>query len=638
MTDSKENKGQRDKELGLHREISRRDFLNGAALGVGGLLAAPHLFAAKVQGERSAASYPPALTGMRGSHEGSYQVAHSLRDGDFWSSAGSPADTGETYDLVVVGGGISGLSAAYFFRKLVSPKARVLILENHDDFGGHARRNEFRLGNRLLLAYAGAQSIERPSRYSPVSSKLLRELGVDIKRFYKAYDQTLYSSLKLTTGAFFDKETFGSDRLVTGMGSRPWPEFLAEAPLSESARQDIARIYTEKVDYLPGLSRQAKKARLARMSYADFLTKVTRVHADAIAFFQSRTHDLWGVGIDAVAALSCYEEGDDYGLPYPGFQGLNLGAVEEDEPYIFHFPDGNASIARLLVRALIPGSIPGNTMDDIVTAGVDYGRLDEPSCPVRLRLNSTVVRARHDGDPASAKEVEIAYVQGGRLMSVRANACVLACWNMIIPYLCPELPEKQKDALAYGVKTPLVYTHVLIRDWTAFERLKVQDVVAPGGYHSYTGLDFPVSLPGYAFPRTPQEPMVLFMLRTPCSPGLPIKQQFRLGRAELLATPFETFERNIRDQLARMLGGGGFDPARDIAGITVNRWAHGYAYTYTPLWDPDFREEERPCVLGRRRFGRISIANSDAEASAYTDAAIDQAHRAVRELVASPRA
>ena len=184
------------------------------------------------------------------------------------------------------------------------------------------------------------------------------------------------------------------------------------------------------------------------------------------------------------------------------------------------------------------------------------------------------------------------------------------------------------------MKTPLVYTHVALRHWTSFAKLGVHQIVAPGGYHTYVALDFPVSLGQYAFPSKPDEPMVLFMLRTPCSPGLPMRDQFRAGRGELLSTPFEKFERNIRDQLARMLGGAGFDPARDIAGITVNRWAHGYAYTPNPLFDPDWKsEEERPWVIGRRRHGQIAIANSDAGASAYSDVAIDQAFRAVQELL-----
>jgi spermidine dehydrogenase len=305
---------------------------------------------------------------------------------------------------------------------------------------------------------------------------------------------------------------------------------------------------------------------------------------------------------------------------------------EKDEPYIFHFPDGNASIARMLVRSLIPGCIPGHTMEDIVTARADYSRLDDAGSPVRIRLNSTAVHVEHTGPVRSAREVEVAYMRGGKLQSVKGKACVLACYNGMIPYLCPELPEKQKTALAYGVKAPLIYTHVALRNWTSFAKLGVHQIVAPGSYHSYVALDFPVSLGQYAFPRTPEDPMVLFMLRTPCQPGIPERDQHRAGRYELMQTPFSVFERNIRDQLARMLGSAGFDPARDIQGITVNRWAHGYAYEYNSLFDPAWAEGEQPCVLGRKPFGRIAIANSDAGASAYTNVAIDQAYRAVQEL------
>ncbi|MFI5182833.1 MAG: NAD(P)-binding protein [Vicinamibacteria bacterium] len=624
----------------MRRRITRRDFLNGAAVGIGGILASRGLSAdalADVDPARAPDYYPPALTGLRGSHEGSYAVAHSLKDGAFWGSAGPTEDTGETYDLVVVGGGLSGLSAAYFFRQAAGPKARILILENHDDFGGHARRNEFRHGNRLLLSYGGTQSIESPSKYSAVGKKLLHELGIETQRFYTAYDQKLYASMRLGSGAFFDKETFGADRLVAGIDSRPPRTWLAETPLSETARRDLERLYVEKRDHLPGLSVRDKEERLARMSYADFLTKAAGASPEVLPFLQTRTHDLWGLGVDAIPALACARETDDYGVGYPGFGGIGLAAETaggREEPYIFHFPDGNASIARMLVRSLMSATVAGHTMEDIVTARLDYGRLDEASSSVRLRLNSTVVRARHLGDPASAREVEVAYVRGGKLESVRAGACVLACWNGIIPHLCPELPAVQKDALAYGVKVPFLYTHVLIRNWTAFQKLGVHQVSAPGSYHSWVALDFPVSLGTYRFPRSPDEPMVLFLMRAPCRPGLPARDQHRAGRMELLSTTFETMERNIRDELGRMLGGGGFDPARDIEAITVNRWAHGYAYWYNTLFDPDWPKEERPCVVGRKAFGRLSIANSDAEANAYTQAAIDQAHRAVGEILA----
>jgi spermidine dehydrogenase len=628
--------GNRDRLLGMNRRITRRDFLNGVAVSIGalGYASLPAFSTAQSDlktASHAAATYPPALTGMRGLAAGSYDVAHALRDGTFWENAGSPTDTHETYDLVVVGGGISGLAAAHFYRQQAGKASRILILDNNDDFGGHARRNELRVAGRLLLSNGGTQSIESPSQYSEVAKAVLKDLGVQTKIFYKAYDQSLYS--RLGTACFFDQETFGEDRLVAGMGSTPWPEFLKKSPLPEKVQREIARLYGEKKNYLPGLTKEEKHARLAKISYAGFLTEICQADPAVLPFFQSYTNDLFAVGIDAVSALACYRNPDDYGgYQYAGFEGLDLGGEEEKEdPYIFHFPDGNASIARLLVRSLIPEAIPGHTMEDVVTAQANYGELDQPSSSIRIRLNSTAVRARHSGPPDSSRQVEVSYVQAGKLKKVTAKCCVLACYNTMVPYLCPELPEKQKEALHYCVKEPLIYTHVAIRNWTAFHKIGIRQIISPGSYHSFTMLDFPVSLGKYQFPSKPEEPMVLFMLRTPSKPGLPRRDQYRMGRYELISTSFSEFERNIRGQLNRMLAPAGFDSARDIAAITVNRWAHGYAYEYDSLFDPHWAPQDRPCVIGRKQFGRISIANSDAGASAYTNVAIDQAYRAVQE-------
>jgi spermidine dehydrogenase len=632
-----------DADLGMKRRITRRDFLNGASIAVGATLTAPQgvwaeafgLAGTSAESQQGSEHYPPAKTGLRGSHDGSWEVAHSLRDGKRWDNAAPDSDS---YDLIIVGAGISGLAAAYFYRKQAGPKARVLILDNHDDFGGHAKRNEFHAAGRLLIGYGGTQSIAGPKLYSAEAKGLFKDVGIEVERFEKYYDQQFFSSRGLQHGYFFDKETFGADRTVVGVGKPSWPEFLAKTPLSPAAQKDLARLYTEKVDYLPGKTPAQKKAYLARTSYNDFLLKDAKVDPGALPYFRSSTLGLYGVGPDAVPA------GDLAGLnDHPGFQGMDLSGPpgpgiglevtkQDDTHYIYHFPDGNASVARLLVRKLIPGSAPGTTMEDIVLARMNYASLDDPASPVRVRLNSTVVHAANVTDIGAPQSVQITYVRDGQAHSVRGAACVLACWNMIIPYLCPEMSAKQKEGLAYGVKVPLVYTNVQIRNRAAFEKLKSSGLTCPGSFFSNISLDFPVSMGGYQYPQSGDDPCVLHLQHVPCSPGLPAREQQRAGRTKLFTTTFETFERNIRDQLGRALGPGAFDPARDIQAITVNRWPHGYAYEYNSLYDPEWPAGQSPCEIGRAAFGRIHIANSDAGAFAYTNEAIDQAWRAVGEI------
>ena len=640
-----------DRDLGMAAPITRRDFLNGVAVTVGASLLPPGLLALGKSDER--AYYPPALTGLRGSHVGSFEIAHEVRDGTFWKSAAKPQHLREHYDLIVVGAGISGLSAAHFYRKLAGDKARILLLDNHDDFGGHAKRNEFHIGNRSLLGYGGTYSIESPAPYSNVAKSLISELGIDVPSYPKYVDKNLYRSQGLAPHIFFDKETFGVDKLVVNpnplaggetesfseVGKGRWKTFLRDAPLSERAKTDYQRLVSDKINYLPGLTSAEKKARLARMSYASYLTDVAKVDDEVVKVLQTAPHPLFGLGIDAVAAQ------DAWGLGFPGFEGLNLDPTpgrgmnrdaipnDEAEKYFFHFPDGNATIARLLVRSLIPDAIPGHNATDVVTSRADYTQLDRTASPVRIRLNSTAVRVAHVGKPEIAAEVEVTYSTAGKTFSVRAAHCVLACWHVVIPYICTELPTPQRTALEAAAKVPLLYTNVAIKNWTSFHKVGAEYIYAPGSYHTSVALDIPVSIGGYECSKKPGDPIVVHMVRTPCSPGQPSVVQHRMGRMELFTTPFEEIERKIRDQMARMLAAGGFDPSRDISAITVNRWPHGYAYEYNSLWDPFWLEGgETPCERARKPFGRIAIANADAAAYAYTDAAIDQAYRAIHEL------
>src|ERR1700682_782769 len=483
--------------------ITRRDFLNGIPLAIGGAVAARVLpeyiaaaFADSPAPQEAPGYYPPALTGLRGSHPGAFEAAHHLRDGDFWSQAGNLKQTDESYDLVVVGGGISGLAAAHFYR-VQHADARILILDNHDDFGGHAKRNEFSLDGRLELINGGTLLIDSPRPYSAVADGLLKALGIDpVALTQKCSHSDFYPSLGLHRSIFLDKETFGADKLIAVPQGASWAQLLADAQLSPKVRSDIVRIQEAAIDYMPGLTSAEKKTRLAAMSYRDYLLNVVKADPGVVPFYQARTHGEWGVGIDAVSAL------DVWAFEFPGFTGLGLergsaphtrytatGYADNGGSYTFHFPDGNASIARLLVRDLIPDSVPGNSAEDVVMARIDYARLDRPKSPVRIRLGSTAVRARNVGDPASSSGVEIAYFRGGEVQTASARACVLACWTMMLPYLCPELPQQQKEALRYLVKTPLIYANVALRNWTAFKALGISSVHAPGSYFSSLSLN-----------------------------------------------------------------------------------------------------------------------------------------------------
>jgi spermidine dehydrogenase len=621
--------------------ITRRDFLNGTALAIAtGLTPAAQLHA-------DPSRYPPALTGLRGQHAGSFEVAHAFaREGQRFGIDGAAAEA--NYDLVVVGGGISGLAAAYFYSQAAGADARILILDNCDDFGGHAKRNEFTpdfgsqpfgSNSRLLIGYGGSQSIQSPKTlWSDTAKGLLRDLGVDVARFNTAFDRGFYASLGLLHGVFFDRETFGGDVLMPGdalvsrgNGTRPQLEsFIAAMPISEPSKAQLRALYDAKHDPLPGKSADEKLKILKSTSYRDYLIKIHGCSADVTNCFQGRPLGFFGLGIDAVAAADLREFG------YPGFAALGLSAdepAEWQEPYIYHFPDGNASLARLLVRNLIPGIASGKSsgkpMDDIVLAGFDYDQLDRDDNKVRIRLDSTVIDVRQNGE-----QVSVGYVRGGSPHRVTAKHAVLACFHMMIPYLMPELPAEQRVALAKNVKTPLVYTNVVVRNWQAWLKLKVWQISAPTSFFTDVALDFPVDLGGYRHPRDPAEPMVLHLEYVPGAPnsGLDARAQFRAGRQKLLTMTFADFETRIRDQLDRMLGPGGFSSERDIEAITVNRWAHGYGYVANSLFDPD-DYEDRVLKAARRTVGRVAIANSDAGGDAYAHLAIDQAGRAVRELL-----
>lgn len=597
--------------------------------------------------------YPPSLTGMRGSHDGAYEVAHQM--GRFgrkdWGKVKEAEDP--IYDLVVVGAGISGLAAARFYQQKLGKGARILLLDNHDDFGGHAKRNEFNAGNEPRMGYGGSQSMEDPEDYSDNVKGLLDDLGVDLESFEEAYDFDFFEEHGLRSMTFFDQKIFGKNQLVPYTLNEyaffdipglirdriPNNEALRQMPLKPEVKKQLDRLINATPDSLNNISFLDRIGYASETPYFEFLKEQLGIDEPLIYdWLRMIPAGDNGSGADTITLAEALGAGMP-GINSRAFvpligEWIKEKLVNYKDDYYHHFPDGNASIARLLVRKLIPKVAPGNSMEDIVLAPFDYRQLDQPDSNVRLRLNSTVVNVKHEGSPDQSKQVSMVYVRNNQAYRVRAKNCVMACYNRIIPHIVPELPSKQKEALQQLVKAPLVYTNVLLKNWKSLKNLGLGAAQCPGQLHFSVAMDYPVSMGGYQSPQSPEQPVALHMEYVPVSAtmGLPVVDQYKEGRHKLMVTPFSTFEKEIKAHLGTMLGPGGFDPERDISAITVNRWSHGYAFAGDSLHDEDLDEEDQPHVIGRQRFGRITIANSDAGANAYMNEAIDQAWRAIHEI------
>ncbi|MFN0184731.1 MAG: NAD(P)-binding protein [Aquabacterium sp.] len=622
--------------------ISRRDFLNGMALPVGATLpgwagAAP----ATVQD-------PPARTGLQGHTDDRAAVAHQLRDpaGAARLRDGVAERDDGIEDLVVVGAGLSGLAGAHLFVQHAGRPVRVLLLEALDDFGGHARRNEFTAHDgRRLVGYGGSQSLDSPGQFSPAVHALLAGIGIELQRFDREFHDHGWAQRHgvARRGLFFGRAAWGEDRLVVRGRDEPPAQWLSRTPLAAAAQADWARLLAAPGDLLPGRSRAARRLALSRMTYRDFLHRHARVHEDVQRVLWQDTLGYFAVGSDAISALDAYAAGQ------PGFKDMDLGdepdalmspsgrlSLASSDKYIYHFPDGNHGVARALLRALRPALVPGTTMESLADARVDYAALDAPDAAVRLRLSATVVGLRHLGPPDRAERVALRYVDArGVLREVQARQVLLACWHRVIARLTDELPAAQSKALDLQVKTPMVYANALLRSGEAWARAGIGGLKAVQGFWNLAQLDFPVSMGGVRFAASPAEPLLVHLAKVVATgDGRPPREQAMTGRAQLLQWPFSHFEAETRALLQGALGPHGFDHRRDIEAITVNRWSHGYADEYLRPWDAGFWPGGAlPCETARRGWGRVAIANSDAGAYAYAHSAIDQATRAVAELL-----
>ncbi|MCK5442809.1 MAG: hypothetical protein KAJ23_13045, partial [Maribacter sp.] len=505
---------------------------------------------------------------------------------------------------------------------------KVLILDNHDDFGGHAKRNEHTINGNTRITYGGSQTLVEAHSGGELILNLFKDIGIDLKRFKTAYDLDFYKRNNLGAITYFNKETFGEDKVVKhpfcnypnyveGLpGAKISNEEAAQqAPLSKRGKEQLLRVLNGGLHTLK-VPKEELQEFISKHSYFDYLKTTLGVDDPGLMkMARSSGLDWASTGTDLMtigSAKSC------------GALGFASVAVyDENNPYIHHFPDGNAGLARALVKKMIPHVGKGNNAEELVLSKFNYNELDRSSNIVRIRLNSTVVTVRHGGDPKSSNEVFVNYINDNKSFQVKGNGVVMACDNMMIPHIVSDLPKKQDEALRLQMKSPLQYTTVGLKNWRALKEIGLGLAMSPGNMHQAVLMDFPVSMGGYEYTKTPDDPCVIQMISCPYGTiGAPKEEQFREVRYNMLSLQFKDYEEEIRNHLSGMLPKDYFEFDKDIESITVNRWAHGYA-----VGSPG-----NSTKIGRQPFGRITIANSDSAPGADALVAIKMAFRAVNEL------
>ncbi len=607
--------------------ITRRDFINGTLLAAGASMLPFGCINDTVLDTLDPLYYPPKLTGLRGNHPGSNTHAHSKA----WakkSDWGPTTKLKEVYDLIVVGGGISGLAAAYFFQKKHGKNKKVLIIDNHDDFGGHAKRNEHTMNGNTRLAYGGSQTLVEPHSRGKLILNLFEDIGIDLERFKTAYDIDFYKRNNLSAVTYFNKETFGEHKVVKhpfcnypnyveGLpGAKISNEEAAkQAPLSKKGKKQLLRVLNGGLHAIK-VPKEELQEYISNHSYFDYLKNTLGVDDPGVMKMARNSGLDWASsGTDLMnieSAKSC------------GALGFAPVAVyDENNPYIHHFPDGNAGLARALVKKMIPNVAKGNNAEELVLSKFKYAELDKSSNTVRIRLNSTVVNVRHAGKLEDSSEVFVNYINDNKSIKIKSKNVVMACYNMMIPHIVSGLPEEQDAALRLQIKSPLQYTTVGLKNWRAFKELGIGLAMSPGNMHQAVLMDFPVSMGGYEYTKTPDDPCVIQMISCPYGTvGAPREEQFREARYKMLSLQFKDYEEEIRNHFNGMLPKESFNFDKDVESISVNRWAHGYA-----VGGPG-----NSTKIGRQPFGRITIANSDSAPSADAIVAIKMAFRAVNEL------
>lgn len=620
-------------QLGMNRRLTRRDFLNATLLGSGSALltmpAPSEIFAANAEwnGYGGVGDY----ANSNGNTWEVMSAGHQIRDGRYDHTSAAP-DTGEVFDLVVVGGGLSGLGAAYYFAKQ-RPKQTCLVLENHPVFGGEAKQNEFMVRGQHLIAPQGSNNFAFPQRPGGASYELFAELGLPHSFEDQIWDPRLkplvfakdnygfqfWADSAPSFGYFFDeKNSPDQGRWVYDI----WGHNLAGTPFPEKLKRDLLTWRTSPKPYYEG---QDAARWLDSMTYKDYLEKVMGLHPGVTRYADPIMSAAVGLGCDVTSAYAAQE------LGLPGFAFMKKSGGHNSE--YRSFPGGNSSLARYFIKALIPSAIRGNrTFADILNGGINFDALDAPTTPTRVRLGSTAVRVEHKGNASRAAYVFVTYAGPQGLRRVTAKGVIMAGGSWTTRLVVRDLPEDYKLAYQQFHRSPMLVVNVALTNWRFLYKLGLTACRWFDGFGFCCNIRQPMIVGDYRPPLHPDKPTVLTFYVPFYYPGLPIHDQGVRGRTELFSTSYAEYERQIREQMLKLFGSAGFDPRNDIAGIIINRWGHAYLDPQPGFF---FGREGKPAPrdVVRKRYGRIAFAHSEMNGHQNWSGAAMEGRHAMEQLL-----
>lgn len=627
-----------DKALGLDRDITRRDFLNSSLLASGGLLL-QSLSPAQMLAQRAPTAPGSAVddwTGYGG--VGDYansngntmavlEAGHQIRDAVFENLPAHVIDTGETYDCVVVGGGISGLAAALIFQRKAGAGKTCLVLDNHPIFGGEAKRNEFLVDGRRLIAHQGSALFQVNYPHSFIE-RFYASIGLRTPRLEYQKWAGPDPEIALTTTPYLASAPYGlyfGAKFGQPQGlwlTDPWGKKLEGAPISAKAREEWLKSQSsiQPDTPAPQYRGDAISRRLDTITLEDYLMEKYGISRETVRTFIGLDEgSAFGLGADALSAYTAYAFND-------------LGGLADSEPQMF--PDGNSGIARLIVKTMIPEAIGGqHSLTDVCRNNIDFAALDHDGAAARIRLGSTAVWVKHDGQPSKSESVTVAYTRGDQIYRVKARSVVMAGGSWTTKHIVRDLSDDRREAYSQFYRSPCMLANVAVRNWRFLYKMGISGCQWFEGVGNYFQVH-KLALCGADSPTIgPDSPVVLTIKVLYSHPGLTAEQQGHLGRAEMMGTPFREYERQIRQQLSDMFARSGFDSSRDVAGIILNRWGHAYA---SPAPGFYFGKDGKPApgeVLRTAPFGRIAFANVDLGGMPDHKSSIIEGDRAVGQLL-----